>query len=109
MYPYHQYSLGVSWKQSKTCNHPLHISQKSKKAHPVHSFPIYLTKLTSKRYNIPFPVETFSEDENENIAPSALPNPDFVSDEVLIYNEQLEKSRDEGNINRDTGVQSCSV
>ena len=77
------------------------------------SVPIYLTKLISKRYNTPFPIgsvlcqthlkeerknETFSEDETENITSSALPDPDFVSDEVLISNGHLEKSRDQANI-----------
>ena len=115
--PYHRYSLGVSWKQSKTCNHPQRISEKGKKAPPVHSVPIYLTKLISKKYNIPFPIgsvfcqthlkeerknETFSDVETENITPSALPDPDFVSDEVLISNEQLEKSKDQGNIITET-------
>ena len=83
----------------------------------MHSVPIYLTKLISKKYNISFPIglvlcqthlkeerknETFSEVETENITPSALPDPDFVSDEVLISNEQLEKSRDQGNIITET-------
>ena len=39
--------------------------------------------------------ETLSEDENESITPSALSDPDFVSNKV---NKQLEKSRDHGNI-----------
>ena len=109
--PYHQYSLGVGWKQSKSCSHPQYISQKGKKALPVHSVPIYPTKLISKRY-ISFPIgsvlcqthlkeqrknKIFSEDETENITPSALLDPNFVSDKVVISNEQLEKSRDQGN------------
>ena len=49
--------------------------------------------------------ETFSEDETDNITPSALPDPDFVSDEVLISNELPEKSRDQGNI---TETLECS-
>ena len=82
----------------------------------MHSVPIYLTKfqkdiiflspliqfyvkthLKEERKN-----ETFSEDETENITPSALPDPNFISDEVLISNEQLEKSRDQGNIITET-------
>ena len=46
--------------------------------------------------------ETLSEDENESITPSALSDPDFVSSKVLISNEQLEKSRDQGNIIMET-------
>ena len=67
----------------------------------MHSVPIYLTKLISKKF-ISFPIgsglyqtnlkeqrknKIFSEDETENITPSALTDPDFVSDKVLISNE----------------------
>ena len=80
----------------------------------MHSVPIYLTKLISKRY-IPIGSvlcqthlkeqrknKIFSEDETENITPSALRDPDFVSDKVLISNEQLDKSRDQGNNTTET-------
>ena len=82
----------------------------------MHSVPIYPTKLISKRY-ISFPIgsvlcqthlkeqrknKIFSEDETENITPSALRDPDFVSDKVLISNEQLDKSRDQGNNTTET-------
>ena len=82
----------------------------------MHSVPIYPTKLILKRY-IFFPIgsvlcqthlkeqrknKIFSEDETENITPSALPDPNFVSDKVLISNEQLEKSRDQGNSTTET-------
>ena len=60
------------------------------------SFPIgsvlCQTHLKEQRKN-----KIFSEDETENITPSALLDPNFVSDKVVISNEQLEKSRDQGN------------
>ena len=55
------------------------------------------TQLKEQRKN-----KIFSEDETENITPSALCEPDFVSDKVLISNEQLDKSRDQGSNTTET-------
>ena len=63
--PYHRYS------QSKTCNHPQHTAESVKKAPPVRSVLIYLTKLISNRYNTSFPIgsvlcKTHLKEERKN-------------------------------------------